>query len=221
MKLDGERAIAATRELVYDALNDPEVLKDCIPGCESIERTSDTGFSAKVALKVGPVKAKFSGEVSLENLNPPASYSLVGKGKGGAAGFASGQADVALTEQEGGTLLNYTVDVEVGGKIAQLGSRLISGTANRLSGEFFDKFSAIVEARAGTSGSAAPVDKADEEAEVVSITSGPAPEPAASPGPANDPAPAPAGAGTASSPPWIWWGVGGAAIVVAAAIILG
>jgi len=220
MKLDGDREISATRELVYEALNDPDVLKDCIPGCESIERTSDTGFSAKVALKVGPVKAKFTGDVSLENLNPPASYSLVGKGKGGAAGFASGRADVTLTEQETGTLLSYTVDVEVGGKIAQLGSRLISGTANRLSGEFFDKFSAIVEARAGApdvSEAAAPAEEAAEEA---SPTAAPAPEPVAPAAAANDTAPAPAGAGTAGSPPWIWWGVGGAAILVAAAIIL-
>ena len=206
MEMNGEREIAAPRQVVYDALNDPEVLKESIPGCETVERTSDTSFTAKVALKVGPVKAKFTGDVSLEDLNPPESYSLVGKGKGGPAGFASGRANVALAEQNGGTLLSYTVDVEIGGKIAQLGSRLIDGTANRLSGEFFDKFSAIAEERSGIS---APVTSEEDTADVVPITPQPVAEPAQSDGTA-----------TAGSPSWVWWGVGGAAIVVAAAIIL-
>ncbi|HSM39492.1 MAG TPA: carbon monoxide dehydrogenase subunit G [Afifellaceae bacterium] len=144
MELKGQQLINAPRETVYAALNDPDVLKQCIPGCESLNKTSDTNMDATVAIKVGPVKAKFSGAVELTNLNPPESYTIVGEGKGGAAGFAKGKADVTLTEQGDQTLLDYAVHADVGGKLAQLGGRLLEGTAKKLSGEFFQKFGDVV-----------------------------------------------------------------------------
>ncbi|MGL4196248.1 MAG: CoxG family protein [Allorhizobium sp.] len=132
-------------ETVWRALNDPEILRRSIPGCESLEKTSDTQMTAKVVLKIGPIKAKFEGAVELQNLNPPHSYTIAGEGKGGLAGFAKGGADVTLTaEEDGATLLSYTVRAEVGGKIAQLGSRLIESTSKKLAGEFFSNFSAAV-----------------------------------------------------------------------------
>ena len=144
MELAGQQLINASREKVYAALNDPDVLRQCIPGCEELNKTSDTEMDATVSIKVGPVKAKFKGAVELTNLNPPESYTIVGEGKGGAAGFAKGGADVKLTEQGGQTMLDYSVKADVGGKLAQLGGRLIEGTAKKLSGEFFQKFGEIV-----------------------------------------------------------------------------
>lgn len=144
MELTGQQLINASREKVYAALNDPDVLRQCIPGCEELNKTSDTEMDATVSIKVGPVKAKFKGAVELTNLNPPESYTIVGEGKGGAAGFAKGGADVKLTEQGGQTMLDYAVKADVGGKLAQLGGRLIEGTAKKLSGEFFQKFGEIV-----------------------------------------------------------------------------
>lgn len=144
MEMKGDQLISADRQTVWEALNNPEILKACIPGCETLEKISDTELSATVVTKIGPVKAKFSGDVRLENLNPPESYSIVGEGKGGIAGFAKGGADVTLSEEEGGTLLSYTVDAKVGGKIAQLGSRLIDSTAKKLAGKFFSSFSEMV-----------------------------------------------------------------------------
>ena len=145
MDMDGSERIEAPVETVWQALNDPEVLRQAIPGCESLEKTSDTGMTAKVVLKIGPIKAKFEGAVELQNLNPPHSYTIAGEGKGGLAGFAKGGADVSL-EADGpdATILSYTVKAEVGGKIAQLGSRLIDSTSKKLAGEFFSKFGAIV-----------------------------------------------------------------------------
>ncbi len=144
MEMNGDQLISADRQTVWEALNDPDILKACIPGCESLEKISDTELTATVVVKIGPVKAKFSGDVRLENLNPPESYSIVGEGKGGIAGFAKGGADVTLTEEEGGTKLSYAVNAKVGGKIAQLGSRLIDSTAKKLAGKFFESFSEIV-----------------------------------------------------------------------------
>jgi len=138
MDLSGERVIPAARQVVWDALNDADILRACIPGCETLEKQSDTQMTATVVTKIGPVKVKFSGEINLQNINAPESYTIVGEGKGGIAGFASGGADVRLEEAEGGTRLVYSVDAKVGGKIAQLGSRLISSTANKLAGRFFD-----------------------------------------------------------------------------------
>ncbi len=145
MKMSGEETIAAPREKVWAALNDPEVLKQCIPGCESVEKTSDTSFDAKVTAKVGPVKAKFSGSVNLTDLDPPNGYKISGEGKGGAAGFAKGGATVRLADgPDGATVLSYDVDASVGGKLAQLGARLIDGTAKKMAGEFFETFAGVV-----------------------------------------------------------------------------
>ena len=141
LTIDGEERIEAPIETVWAALNDAEVLKACIPGCESLEKTSDTAMTAVVTLKIGPIKARFNGEVELKNLNPPHGYTIEGEGKGGIAGFAKGGADVSLTEEGPGvTILRYEARSDVGGKIAQLGSRLITSTSKKLAGQFFTTF---------------------------------------------------------------------------------
>ena len=138
MIIEGEERIAAPVETVWRALNDPEVLKDCIPGCETLEKTSDTEFAATVSLKIGPIKARFNGTVELTNLNPPHSYTISGEGKGGVAGFAKGGADVLLSADGADTtILSYKAKADVGGKMAQLGSRLIQSTSKKLASEFF------------------------------------------------------------------------------------
>jgi hypothetical protein len=148
MDMTGSERIAAPRERVYQALNDPEILKAAIPGCESIEMTSDRAMVATVVTRVGPVKAKFQGAVTLSDLDPPNGYTISGEGKGGPAGFARGGAKVRLEEDGAATILHYEVKADVGGKLAQLGSRLIDSTARKLSGEFFSRFAAIVAAPA-------------------------------------------------------------------------
>ena len=142
MDMSGQYRIQAPRDVVWAALNDPEVLKRCIPGCRELEQKSPTELTAKVGLKIGPISANFSGDVTLQNLNPPAGYTIAGQGSGGAAGFAKGSADVALTEVEGGaeTDLAYTAKAEVGGKLAALGGRLIQATSKKLADEFFSAF---------------------------------------------------------------------------------
>jgi carbon monoxide dehydrogenase subunit G len=140
MDMTGEYRIPAAREKVWAALNDPETLKASLPGCESLEKVSDREFAATVVAKVGPVKAKFNGNVTLSNLNPPESYTISGEGRGGAAGFAKGGADVNLAEDGDTTVLTYTAKADVGGKLAQLGSRLIDGTAKKMADEFFNNF---------------------------------------------------------------------------------
>ena len=144
MDLSDEILIAAPRDVVYAALNDPEVLKACIPGCEELLKHSDTDLEAKVVLKIGPVKARFGGKVTLSPDAPPERFSLTGEGSGGAAGFARGGAEVVLEDRGGDTLLRYTAKAEIGGKLAQLGSRLIQGTAKKLSASFFEAFAAKV-----------------------------------------------------------------------------
>ncbi|WP_457299154.1 CoxG family protein [Phyllobacterium sp. P5_D12] len=144
MDLTGEERIAASRDTVWKALNDPEILRACIPGCESLEKISDTELEAIVGVKMGPVKARFSGKVELTNLNPPSSYTISGEGKGGVAGFAKGGADVTLTDEGAETVLAYVVNADVGGKIAQLGSRLIASTSKKLATQFFENFNAAV-----------------------------------------------------------------------------
>ena len=129
MEMSGRYRIAAPRDVVWSALNDPEMLKQAIPGCEELTKVSDTEYTAKVTAKVGPVKAKFTGKVQLSNIDPPKGYTISGEGQGGAAGFAKGGADVSLEEDGDGTVLNYEVKAAVGGKLAQIGSRLIDGTA--------------------------------------------------------------------------------------------
>ncbi len=140
MDLTGEYIIPAPRQKVWEALNDADVLRACIPGCESLEKLSDTEMTATVVTKIGPVKAKFTGEVRLENINAPVSYTIAGEGKGGIAGFAKGGADVALDEVPGGTKLSYAVKAQIGGKLAQLGSRLIDSTVKKLADQFFQNF---------------------------------------------------------------------------------
>lgn len=144
MELKDDVDIPAPRDVVYKALNDPEILKQCIPGCDELIKHSDTELEAKVALKVGPVKAKFSGNVTLDTEGAPDQFSLTGEGSGGAAGFAKGKADVTLEEIPEGTRLSYVAHADMGGKIAQLGSRLIDSTAKKLAGQFFKKFADIV-----------------------------------------------------------------------------
>lgn len=142
MELQNTQVIAAPRDEVWAAINDPEVLQRCIPGCEDIEQVSDTELTATIKLKVGPVKATFKGTVTYENVNKPESITLSGQGSGGVAGAAKGSADVTLTEVAEGTELSYDVRVSISGKIAQLGSRLINSTAKKLTGEFFDRLQA-------------------------------------------------------------------------------
>lgn len=145
MELQDEIRILAPRDKVYAALNDPAVLKECIPGCEEIIKKSDTELEAKVTLKVGPVKAKFGGSVTLDTTNAPDGFSLKGEGNGGIAGFAKGGADVVLIEEGNETLLRYEAKADVGGKLAQLGSRLIVSTSQKLAKKFFENFKAEVE----------------------------------------------------------------------------
>jgi carbon monoxide dehydrogenase subunit G len=145
MEMQGERRIPAPRPVVWERLNDPETLKLCIPGCESVEKLSDTEFTAQVRAKVGPVSARFSGKVTLSDLDPPAGYTISGEGTGGVAGFAKGSARIALEEEGAETVMRYGVQAQVGGKLAQIGSRLIDGTARKLADQFFDRFAAAVD----------------------------------------------------------------------------
>ena len=140
MELEDEIRISAPRDRVYAGLNDPEILKRCIPGCDELIKHSDTELEAKVVLKIGPVKAKFSGNVILDPINPPEKFSLTGEGNGGIAGFAKGGAEVVLIEEGNETVLRYVAKADVGGKIAQLGSRLVLSTSKKLAGQFFGKF---------------------------------------------------------------------------------
>jgi carbon monoxide dehydrogenase subunit G len=141
MDLNGAYLVAAPPEAVWAALNDPDKLRAALPGCESLTKISDNEFEAVATQSVGPVKAKFKGKVALLDLNPPKSYRIKGEGSGGAAGFAKGEAFVELVPEAGGTRLIYTVKATVGGKIAQIGQRLIDGVARKLADEFFEKFS--------------------------------------------------------------------------------
>ena len=145
MTMTGEVQLAAPREAVWEKLNDPAVLKTCIPGCEELEKTEDGGFRAVAKMKVGPVSARFKGKVTLSDLDPPNGYKISGEGEGGVAGFAKGGATVALSDKDGGTLLSYNVEAQIGGKLAQLGQRLINGTAKKLADEFFANFAKAVQ----------------------------------------------------------------------------
>ena len=144
MDMTGERRIPAPRQKVWDALNDTDVLKACIPGCESLERLSDTAMKATAAVKIGPISARFTGNIALSDMDPPNSYRISGEGQGGVAGFAKGGANVRLSDDGPFTVLAYDVKAQVGGKIAQLGARLIDATSKQMADLFFDRFTAEV-----------------------------------------------------------------------------
>jgi carbon monoxide dehydrogenase subunit G len=144
MDMTGERRIPAPRQVVWKALNDPEVLRVTIPGCESLEKQSDTAMKATASVKIGPISARFTGNVQLSDIDPPNGYTISGEGQGGVAGFAKGGAKVNLADDGGITVLHYEVHAQVGGKIAQLGARLVDATAKQLADQFFDRFSARV-----------------------------------------------------------------------------
>jgi len=216
MELKGDTLIPAPRESVWRALNDPEILRQSIPGCETIEKSSETEMTATVVAKVGPVKASFNGKVTLSDLDPPNGYRITGEGKGGAAGFAKGGATVQLSDAEdGGTLLSYQVDAQVGGKLAQIGSRLIDGAAKSLAKDFFEKFSALVAAQEAAK-------QPDEAAIADAVARGelPAPPPEMIAPAENDEAVAMDVAARQSRilPPWIW--VGGIIVIIAALLAL-
>ncbi len=162
MDMTGTRHIEASRQKVWAALSDPEILKQCIPGCESLEMQSPTDMTAKVKLAIGPVKATFNGKVKLTDLDPPNGYKISGEGSGGVAGYAKGSATVRLADEGRGTLMTYDVKADVGGKLAQLGGRLIDSTAKKLADEFFERFSTLLGGGVATDASAptpAPVNK--------------------------------------------------------------
>lgn len=163
MDMSDSKTIAAPREVVWAALNDPEVLRASIPGCESVEKISDTELQAKVTLKIGPVKASFKGNVTLSDIDAPNGYTISGEGTGGAAGHAKGSAVVKLEEDGENTILHYDVKAQVGGKIAQLGGRLIDATAKKLAGEFFQRFSDVV---------APPPEEVDAPLEIEGVDTG-------------------------------------------------
>jgi len=145
MTMTGEVQLPASRQVVWEKRNDAEVLKACIPGCEELTKDSDTEFRAVAVSKIGPVKARFKGKVHLTDLDPPNGYKISGEGDGGVAGFAKGGATVSLAEKDGGTLLSYSVEAQIGGKLAQLGQRLVNGAAKKVADDFFRNFASAVE----------------------------------------------------------------------------
>ena len=218
MELTGECRIAASREQVWQALNDPEILKASIPGCSALEAVGDDSFTATVTAKVGPVKAKFQGAVTLSDMDPPNGYTIVGEGKGGPAGFAKGGAKVTLVADGDGTFLKYEVNANVGGKLAQIGSRLIDGTAKKLSGQFFETFAELAAQGSEAAENASP-DIASPD--ISGAAPAPQPAPAAEPTPAQTPEPAPVvEAASGGLPTWVWLG-GVIVVVVAVWAVLG
>jgi carbon monoxide dehydrogenase subunit G len=230
MDMTGEYRIPAPRQRVWEALNDPETLKAAIPGCEELTKLSDSELEARVKAKVGPVSATFTGKVTLGDLKPPESYRIAGEGKGGAAGYAKGGADVSLAEDGADTILRYQAKADVGGKLAQIGSRLIQGTAKKMADDFFGKFSTIVGERyaaeqpvAASMGApeTSPAAAAMEAAATGVLT----PPPAAPPpqprqvafqperpvAAASPPTPAPA---AKSGQPWYVWLIGAVIVVI-------
>jgi carbon monoxide dehydrogenase subunit G len=144
MNMTGEVQLAASREAVWALLNEPAMLKSCIPGCESLDKDSDNEFQAVATIKIGPVKARWKGKVRFSDLDPPNSYRISGHGEGGVAGFAKGGAKVSLADKDGGTLLSYNVEAQIGGKLAQLGQRLINSAAKKTADDFFENFAASI-----------------------------------------------------------------------------
>ena len=203
MNLEGERRLPAGIDQAWAALNDPAVLKACITGCESLDLTGEDEYTAVMAVRIGPVNAKFKGRLRLLNVQPPNSYTIEFDGQGGVAGFGKGAADVALTADGAETVLKYTAKAQVGGKIAQIGSRLVDSAAEKVSGEFFNAFEKyLLDLR--TAGQAAPEAVAETApgAAAGAGTTAPVPVRAAPPAPASAPAP--------SGVPWGWVAVGAA-----------
>lgn len=202
MDFSGEYRIPAPRQKVWEALNDPAILQQAIPGCESLEKTGDNELKASVRMRIGPVSAKFGGKVTLSDFDPPASYRISGEGQGGAAGFAKGGAVVKLAEDGTDTVLTYNADAQVGGKIAQVGARLIEGTAKKLADEFFGKFAELV-------ASAAPPQPQSLGAAAVS------PPESAPVSPSAPPAPPPASSATRGLNHWVIIGSGAVVLIIA------
>lgn len=198
MDMQGSRELAASREQAWEALNDPEVLKACIPGCDKVEASGDNQYTIGMGVKVGPVSARFAGKIFLEDVQPPSSYTLRFEGQGGAAGFGKGTARVRLEPRDPGCELQYTVNAQVGGRIAQVGQRLIDGVARSMAEDFFKRFDAELQRRHPVAAAAASPDP--------TMVSAPA-----------QPDPAVVGAATATAraslPAWVW--VVGAVVVLA------
>ena len=192
MDMQGSRQLAVTQQQAWDALNDPGVLKTCIPGCDKVEPSGENQYAIAMALKIGPVSAKFTGKITLSEINPPASYKLAFDGQGGPAGFGKGSAAVNLTPNEGGCELSYTVNATVGGKVAQLGQRLIDGAAKSIAEDFFKRFDQEMQ-RQHPESYAAKMVMGDVAAEPVS------------------------GAQNAGIPVWVW--VAGAAVLALALVM--
>lgn len=224
MELTGEQLIPAPRQAVWDAINDPEILRQCITGCESVTKTSDTDFEAVVLVKVGPVKARFKGKVTLSDLDPPSSCTISGEAQGGvAAGFGKGSAKVQLADAQidgtgaGATRLTYAVNAQVGGKLAQIGARLIDGVAAKMAEDFFVKFNQIVGGpAAGTTDAAATAEAAKDLAAAAPIAASATLDalPKADPPAAAQPQ-APV---TGGIPSWLW--ITGLIVIVCAATVL-
>ena len=215
MEMTGEYKIPAPRQKVWEALNDPEILKACIPGCQELNKESDTELTATVKSKVGPVSATFKGKVTLSDIDAPNGYKISGEGTGGVAGFAKGGAEVKLVDDGDGTVLTYQATGQVGGKLAQIGSRLIDSTAKKMANEFFGKFAELV---AADNAAAAPAAAEPESAPAAAAepapaaaTATPAAAPAASAAPSATPAKASGGIS-----PVVW--VGG--LIVAVVVVL-
>jgi carbon monoxide dehydrogenase subunit G len=216
MELTGEQLIPAPRQAVWNAINDPEILRQCITGCESVTKTSDTEFEASVQVKVGPVKARFKGKVALSDLDPPNGCTISGEAQGGvAAGFGKGSARVQLADAENGaTRLTYAVNAQVGGKLAQIGARLIDGVAAKMADDFFTKFNQIVAAPAGvTPDNASATAEAKDIAMAEPIAASASPEALVRPAAAQPSAPV-----TGGIPSWVW--ITGLIVIVCAATVL-
>ena len=198
MELNGEQLIPASQQRTWDALNDPEVLKACIPGCETLERTDDGGFTATLALRIGPVSAKFKGRLALSDVQAPERYTIHFDGQGGMAGFGKGSAQVQLAPVDGGTRLQFAAKAQVGGKLAQVGSRLVDAAAGKITNDFFNAFNARVQADAEAAG------------EVVSVNSPAplAPEDAEQSNQHHPPS-------SPAQPAWLWWAVAAVAAAIA------
>jgi carbon monoxide dehydrogenase subunit G len=231
VEITGEYPIQAPRAQVWEALNDPDVLRETIPGCETLERTGDNQFQAKIKSRIGPVSATFNCKIELTHLNPPVSYTLAGEGQGGVAGFANGTADVILDEDGPNTLLRYSAAFKIGGKLAQIGSRMVAGATRKTADEFFANFAGLVNAMAMLEtmeeGAATIEDIAPAgNSEITTSPSQKPPQPSPAPrADAGDTAAKaspyasprltpPATAGSGGSKPWIWLGIGAVVLIV-------